>query len=280
MDAPMSIRILVFLAARRRIMQRRTIARALVAPLFVLLAGGLSSAAEPERTSSDRVATFRAQFDDIAAKLVEIASALGDPASAVRMEQAVAALQSVPDEDLARVIDGANVDLTDLGQAIATVQENLDTAQAARAQSPPGPARAMSAGFPDAPSVLVNCDDILHDSAFVYGFLIGKTVADGILAATEFVCEQDILGENTAFAPPSVRGKRVTRSTRGASSGSGTSTRTSRTASRTTTATRSTSSTTTTTTVSRSSTTTTRTATPSSPTPTRTRRSRWTRSRR
>jgi len=101
------------------------------------------------------------------------------------------ALKSVSDDQFAKVF--AKMGRPDLELALQAAQR-LENATPDRTS---GGGASLTPGFPNAPDILGDCDNIEHDSAFTFGALVAFQVLRTVLAAAEFACLEVvvILGE-------------------------------------------------------------------------------------
>lgn len=107
----------------------------------------------------------------------------GDARGAALVEQGRAALAAAPDADIAKVF--SKVGVADFTPAIAAIQGLTSRTSAPKAAGP-----ALSA--------VSQCDSISHDSQFRFGALVAYQVADAVLAAAGFACQETVAGFNTA----------------------------------------------------------------------------------
>jgi len=141
---------------------------------------------------------FRFQLSELLDRYDAVFVRLGNDLGRARVAEARTALASVTDANLGQVFARSGV--PDLTPAVVAAEGLL-------AVTPP-PARPpmkqlyrdrllRTFDLPGAPAVLADCDNIQHDSAFVFGALIAWQVARGILEAAEFGCLETVvvLGE-------------------------------------------------------------------------------------
>jgi hypothetical protein len=118
-------------------------------------------------------------FDAYASNFAKTGNARG----AALVEQGRAALAASPDADIAKAFSKVGVaDFTPAIVAIEGLTARTGTLKAA------GPAL----------SAVSQCDSIPHDAQFRFGALIAYQVADAILAAAGFACQETVAGFNTA----------------------------------------------------------------------------------
>jgi hypothetical protein len=107
----------------------------------------------------------------------------GDARGAALVEQGRAALAAAPDGDIAKAF--SKVGVADFTPAIVAVQGLTSRTSTLKAAGP-----ALSA--------VSQCDAIPHDAQFRFGALVVYQVADAVLAAAGFACQETIAGFNTA----------------------------------------------------------------------------------
>lgn len=160
---------------------------------FAVVASTPASAAQAETRSrdipADRLATFRGDFNKILDGYDTIFRRLGN-ARGIRMTaDARESLRVVSDEQFARLFERMRIpDLSAAVQAVSVLESHTPART--------GPVR-LTPGFPNAPPIFGDCDNIEHDSGFTFGALVAFQVVRTILAAAEFVCQEVvvILGE-------------------------------------------------------------------------------------
>lgn len=107
----------------------------------------------------------------------------GNTRGAALVEQGRAALAAAPDADVAKVF--SKVGVADFTPAIVAIEGLTSRTSTLKAAEP-----ALSA--------VSQCDSILHDAQFRFGALVAYQVADAVLAAAGFACQETIAGFNTA----------------------------------------------------------------------------------
>jgi hypothetical protein len=157
-----------------------------------------ASVAQPENVTS-----FRAKYSQILDTYEALFQQMGSARGLQVVDDARQRMHAVTDDQLATLF--ANTELPDLTGALKTV-ENLavlaSREQSARVRAAPRAApvpRSTTPPFPDAPPILADCNNIVHDSAFTFGALVAMQALRGILTAAEFVCLEVIGGFNGAL---------------------------------------------------------------------------------
>jgi hypothetical protein len=168
---------------------------------FALIALCLIVAGPAVGQDQQALASFRTQYDVMMSNFERIKSAQGDIAAAARIQQGRDAMQRLTDEQLSTVY--SQITLPDLsGLAIATgyLASRVESATQGQQKLSGGRRQAQSLPFPVADDLISECDGLNLDATSRYALLIVKQVASSILAAANYVCLQDILGENGALA--------------------------------------------------------------------------------
>jgi hypothetical protein len=148
-----------------------------------------ADATKNREVPGDRIATFRGDFNKMLDSYDAIFHRLGNTRGLRTVADARESLRVVTDEQLARVFERMHIpDLSGAVQAAAVLESHTP-----RTASPVN----LTPGFPNAPSILSECDDIEHDSGFTFGALVAFQVLRTVLAAAEFACLEVvvILGE-------------------------------------------------------------------------------------
>jgi hypothetical protein len=181
---------------------KRPFAHATLVALSLSIAGPASAAP----ASVVALRAFRVQMASLLDRYDAVLDALDNQAGRARVAEARAAMANVADQDLATAFSWAGV--PDLRPAVVAAEGLL--AITPRPTPPTAPTKLLPAlaqalvDLPGSPPILGSCDNIRHDSAWVFGALVAWQVARGILAAAEFGCEEVVVvlgeGGNAAAA--------------------------------------------------------------------------------
>jgi hypothetical protein len=174
----------------------RSVSRALCLALVLIclaMAGPVfAQGSKPsQKTGGQTVGSFRAQYATMMANFARIYAATGDTAGQERVRQGLDAMGALTDNQLARLY--AQSRIPDLAAAAAASEYVASHVQSV------GGRVTDSLPFPDAPDLINECKVLPIDSASRFALLILKEIANGILAAAAFVCQEDILGENASL---------------------------------------------------------------------------------
>lgn len=150
---------------------------------------GLVTAAPVIAQTRGTIATFRAQYDVMMANYEQLFAASGNIDGQLRAQRGRAAMQSVTNEQLAKVF--AKTRVPDLS-TVASVAKYLVERKATQQQK--------SLPFPGEPAIVSGCVGTDYTSETRYAETIANEVAQSILAAAAWVCNEDILGENGSAA--------------------------------------------------------------------------------
>jgi len=135
------------------------------------------------------IAAFRAQYDVMMANYEQLFAASGNIDGQLRAQRGRAAMQSVTNEQLAKVFSKTRVpDLSTVASVAKYLVERKPTQQ------------QKSLPFPGEPQIVSGCNGVDYTSPTRYTELIANEVAQSILAAAAWVCNEDILGENGSAA--------------------------------------------------------------------------------
>src|SRR3954471_9606485 len=161
------------------------------AVLLICLAIAFPAAAQ----DLDRIQTFRRQYDDAMANFQRAAQASDDTAAAQRAAEGRQAMRALTDDQLAKLFSKTRVpDFSVVAMATQYLASKGEAnKKAAAATLVPIP---TSPGLPGPDPVLSNCNSVDTSAATRYTQLIAKEVANSILAAAAWACNEDILGEN------------------------------------------------------------------------------------
>ena len=159
---------------------------------LAVVAPATASAQERNRNREvpgDRLAGFRTDFNKVLDHYDGVFRRLGHTRGLRLTAEARESLRVVSDEQMARVFERMRIpDLSAAIEAVKVLESHTPVSS--------GPA-SMTPGFPNAPPILSECDDIEHDSGFTFGALVAFQVLRTVLAAAEFACLEVIviLGE-------------------------------------------------------------------------------------
>jgi hypothetical protein len=177
---------------------------AVLAILGATLAPSLSAEQNPgssQAPSSDAQqdwTTFRANYDVMMSNFERMAAATGNTARQERAHQGREAMRLVTDAQLAKTFGQNPVPDLSFGatasQYLAAKIDSQKTAETKRALSP------LTPGFPGPVALVAGCDGVDITADTRYALFIIKEVANSILAAAAWVCNEDILGENGSAA--------------------------------------------------------------------------------
>jgi hypothetical protein len=152
---------------------------------------------------------FRDSYDALLNNFERMAASTGDKTSQQASQQARKVLRTLTDDQLARVFkQGAMPDVSVAVLASRHLASRLKSQQKARslaaerlggaAQADPSVA-PLSAGFPGPVALVAGCDGVDISATTRYDLFIAKEVANAVLAAAAWACNEDILGENTSL---------------------------------------------------------------------------------
>ena len=185
----------------------RTLSISRAAVLVALVTASTSAAAQTSappgmspRQSFDVEAgplyTFRSDFNKLMDLYESVFQKRGNERGLRLAGEARERMLAVTDEQLEKLF--TRVRVPDFAPA-------LRAAEALEAQTPLAApegggtisVEGFSGGFPGAPSILADCNNIEHGSSFTFGALVAFQVARTVLAAAEFACQETvvILGE-------------------------------------------------------------------------------------
>jgi hypothetical protein len=141
---------------------------------------------------SDRASSFRSDFNRILDHYAAVFATRANEKGARAVAQARAGLAAIGDDKLERIL--AKMPAADLSLAVQAAQR-LEASTPPRGQRAGAPQN--SSGFPSAPDILSDCDNIEHDSQWTLDSLIAFEVLRTVLAAAEFACLEVVvvLGE-------------------------------------------------------------------------------------
>jgi hypothetical protein len=149
--------------------------------LSLVLATAVTAALPLTSYAANPVQSLRADYGAVLDNLEASLLQNGNARSLKLLQQSRSSMNTVSDENFARLFEGGLPELT------SSVGELKQYSMKARAKS---------AGLPAAGGIHSACSSNPYDSDSVYASLIAAQVTSSILAAATFVCTQDILGEN------------------------------------------------------------------------------------
>ncbi len=159
---------------------------------FVFLMLCLVIAAPVIAQAPRTIEAFRAQYDIMMANYEQLYAAEGNIEGQMRARQGREAMQALPNEQLARVFAKSRIpDFSVVASASNYLVERQRSLGAAIPKSLP---------FPGEPPIVSGCNGTDYTSATRYIETIANEVAQSILAAAAWVCNEDILGENGSLA--------------------------------------------------------------------------------
>jgi hypothetical protein len=137
---------------------------------------------------TDRLASFRPDFNKLLNHYDGVFRKVGNARGLRLTASARESLRAVSDDQLAKLF--AKVRVPDLTAAVQAAEklESLTPTPGARAPRAPD-----TEGFPNAPPILSQCDNIAHSSGFTFGALVAWQVLRTVLATASFACLEDIV---------------------------------------------------------------------------------------
>lgn len=142
---------------------------------------------------------FRENYDVMMSNFERMAKATGNKTRQERAHQGREAMRKVTDDQLTRTF-GQN-QIPDLSAGAMTsqylaakIESQRKVAETSRALTP------LTPGFPGPVALVAGCDGVDITAETRYALFILKEVANAILAAAAWVCNEDILGENGSLA--------------------------------------------------------------------------------
>jgi hypothetical protein len=148
---------------------------------------------------SERISSFRADFNKVFDSYDGVFRKLGHARGLWLIAAARESLRAMSDDQLAKLFEKGNVaDLTAAVQAAAKL-ESLTPNRGSEM-----PRVTDTPGFPGAPPILTQCDNIVHTPGFTFGALVAWQILRGVFVTTEHVCQQVLVvageGGNTSTA--------------------------------------------------------------------------------
>ncbi|MEO7274304.1 MAG: hypothetical protein ABIX28_23625 [Vicinamibacterales bacterium] len=146
------------------------------------------------------VLTLRQQYDAMMANFDRALTAQKESAGVSKVRAAREAMRGLTDQQLAALISRTH--MPDLALMVTTTDFLATQAEAAPQSSPTASRLLLSntPAFPAADPVVSDCDGVDVTAATRYAEFIAKEVANAILAAAAWACNEDILGENGSAA--------------------------------------------------------------------------------
>jgi hypothetical protein len=122
----------------------------------------------------------------------QLYAAAGNVEGQMRARHGREAMQALSNEQLARVFSKSRIpDYSVMASTSKFIVERYNS---------PGAVTEKSLPFPDQPPIVSGCNGVDYTSATRYAETIANEVAQSILAAAAWVCNEDILGENGSLA--------------------------------------------------------------------------------
>jgi hypothetical protein len=154
---------------------------------------------EPSSNAQQDWTTFREKFDVMMSNFERIAAATGNKARQERAHQGREAMRTVTDDQLTKTFGQNHAPDLSFGAVAsqylaARMESQQKAAEKNRALSP------LTPGFPGPVPVVSGCDGVDTTADTRYALFIIKEVANAVLAAAAWVCNEDILGENGSLA--------------------------------------------------------------------------------
>lgn len=166
--------------------------------LFAILAV-LAIAQSAVAQESGALQAFREKYDVMMSNFESIAKASGNKARQERAHQGREAMRMVTDDQLTKTFGQNHIPDLSVGAmaseyAAARIESQQKTAEKIRALTP------LTPGFPGPPPLVSGCNGVDITADTRYALLIIKEVANSVLAAAAWVCNEDVLGENGSLA--------------------------------------------------------------------------------
>ena len=155
--------------------------------------------AQPAVAQDAALQTFRDNYDVMMSNFERMARASGNTARQERASQGRKAMRMVTDDQLTKAFGQSRVPDLSAGvtysQYLASQMESKrKAAETLRALAP------LTPGFPGPVALVSGCDGVDITADTRYALFIIKEVANAVLAAAAWVCNEDILGENGSLA--------------------------------------------------------------------------------
>ena len=177
-----------------RIFSARQVVRFL-ALLVCLALAGPAFAQLPETVQS-----FRGKYSGILNRYEEVLQRMGSAKGLKLVNDARRSIEDVTDNQLAAVFAKSGVaDLSEMARTLDIVASLASSAKPDQLTlAGAASVGTTSVGFPNAPPIFADCNNIEHGVSFRFGFLVALQVVQSILRAAQFVCEEVIAGFNAA----------------------------------------------------------------------------------
>jgi hypothetical protein len=144
---------------------------------------------------------FREKYDVMMSNFERIAKATGNKARQERAHQGREAMRMVTDDQLTKTFGQNHVpDLSVGAMASQYLAARIESEQKAAEKNRARALTPLTPGFPGPPPLVSGCDGVDITADTRYALLIIKEVANAILAAAAWVCNEDVLGENGSLA--------------------------------------------------------------------------------
>jgi hypothetical protein len=177
--------------------------------LLTILGGALAPSLNAEQSSNAQpslnaqepgaLQAFRENYDVMMSNFERMAKATGNKARQERAHQGREAMRMVTDDQLTKAFGQNQVPDLSFGAMTsqylaAKIESQQKTAETKRALSP------LTPGFPGPVDLVAGCVGVDITAETRYALFIIKEVANAVLAAAAWVCNEDILGENGSLA--------------------------------------------------------------------------------
>lgn len=150
---------------------------------------------------------FRENYDALLANLERMATNSGDVTGQQAARQGRKALRTLTDDQITRLFKHGSIpDVSVAVLATRNLASRMESTQKAKARrltiqlTDNASITPSSPGFPGPVPVVAGCDGVDVSASTRYTLFIAKEVANAILAAAAWVCNEDILGENGSAA--------------------------------------------------------------------------------
>jgi hypothetical protein len=181
--------------------KHRTRRSCLAASVTLLSCLALARPAIAEQTPASTTAeldtqaleSFRGQYDVLMSSFEFLLGAQGNTEGQKRASDGREAMRALTDKDLARVF--SRTQIPDLSGGLMAIHYVVSQKGVSKS-----PARAKPKLLPVLASLPSGCNGVAIDGDTLYALLIAKEVANSVLAAAAWVCNEDVLGENGSLA--------------------------------------------------------------------------------
>jgi hypothetical protein len=166
---------------------------------FLVMLAVITIAEPAAAQQPDALRAFRDKYDAMMANFEQIAATTGNQAVQGRAHRAREAMQLVTDDQLLKTFGPSGV--PDLSVGVMATQYLAARLESEHNQVQKNPGRLpLTPGLPGPPPLVAGCDGVDITAETRYALFIAKEVANSILAAAAWVCNEDILGENGSAA--------------------------------------------------------------------------------